>query len=64
YHYENPQNGNRRYVNVGIGIRYNVFGLDMAYLIPIQQSNPLAETLRFTLHFHFAAKQIQDSVQE
>lgn len=63
YHYENPQNGNRRYANVGIGIRYNVFGLDMAYLIPIQQSNPLAETLRFTLHFNFESKkQIDDSV--
>ncbi|ABG60478.1 type IX secretion system outer membrane channel protein PorV [Cytophaga hutchinsonii] len=63
YHYENPQNGNRRYANVGIGIRYKVFGLDMAYLIPIQQSNPLAETLRFTLHFNFESKkQIDDSV--
>jgi len=64
YHYENPQNGNRRYVNLGIGIRYQVFGLDMAYLIPIQQSNPLAETLRFTLHFNFAAKQKIEGVQE
>jgi hypothetical protein len=64
YHYENPQNGNRRYANVGIGIRYNSFGLDMAYLIPIQQSNPLAETLRFTLHFSFESKKvIDDSVQ-
>jgi hypothetical protein len=66
YHYENPQNGNRRYVNCGIGIRYQVFGLDMAYLIPIQQSNPLAETLRFTLHFNFAEKQQKapEGVQE
>ena len=63
YHYENPANGNRRYANVGIGIRYNGFGLDMAYLIPIQQSNPLAETLRFTLHFDFKSKKvIEDSV--
>ena len=64
YHYENPQNGNRRYANVGIGIRYNSFGLDMAYLIPIQQSNPLAETLRFTLHFDFDAKKKVEGVQE
>ncbi len=65
YHYENPQNGNRRYANVGIGIRYKVFGLDMAYLIPIQQSNPLAETLRFTLHFNFeSTKQIDDTVTD
>jgi hypothetical protein len=63
YHYENPTYGNRRYANVGIGIRYNSFGLDMAYLIPIQQSNPLAETLRFTLHFTFKSKKvIEDSV--
>lgn len=60
YHYENPTAGNRRYANVGIGIRYNVFGLDMAYLIPIQQSNPLAETLRFTLHFNFESKKVID----
>ena len=64
YHYENPQNGNRRYANVGIGIRYNAFGLDMAYLIPIQQSNPLAETLRFTLHFDFDSKKKVEGVQE
>lgn len=63
YHYENPQNGNRRYANVGIGIRYNSFGLDMAYLIPIQQSNPLAETLRFTLHFDFQGKKVE-GIQE
>jgi len=64
YHYENPNKGNRRYVTLGLGIRYNVFGLDMAYLIPIQQSNPLAETLRFSLLFNFAAKKAQESVQE
>lgn len=64
YHYENPQNGNRRYANVGIGVRYNSFGLDMAYLIPIQQSNPLAETLRFTLHFDFDSKKKVEGVQE
>lgn len=63
YHYENPLLGNRRYANVGVGIRYNAFGLDMAYLIPIQQSNPLAETLRFTLHFNFESKKAtEDSV--
>jgi hypothetical protein len=62
YHYENPTYGNRRYANVGIGIRYNSFGLDMAYLVPIQQSNPLAETLRFTLHFTFKSKKVLEDV--
>lgn len=53
YHYENKFKGNRKYVTLGLGVRYNVFGLDFAYLIPVAQNNPLAETLRFTLHFDF-----------
>lgn len=56
YHYEHKNKGNRRYVTLGLGVRYNVFGLDFAYLIPIAQNNPLAETLRFTLHFDFEKK--------
>jgi hypothetical protein len=54
FHYENKNVGNRKYATLGLGIRYNTFGLDFAYLIPIAQNNPLAETLRFTLHFDFA----------
>jgi hypothetical protein len=30
-----------------------VFGLDFSYLIPIQQNNPLQNTLQFTLLFNF-----------
>jgi len=56
YHYENANKGNRKFVTLGLGLRYNVFGLDFAYLIPVAQSNPLAETLRFTLHFDFEKK--------
>ncbi len=54
FHYENKNKGNRKYVTLGLGVRYNLFGLDFAYLIPVAQNNPLAETLRFTLHFDFA----------
>lgn len=64
YHYENPVKGNRRYVTVGIGVRYQGFGLDMAYLIPVQQNNPLAESLRFTLMYNFKSKKRADSVQD
>jgi len=39
---------------MGVGLRYNVFGLDFSYLIPIRQRNPLENTLRFTLTFDFA----------
>lgn len=53
YFYENANKGNRKFFTLGVGFRYNVFGFDFAYLIPPQQEHPLAETLRFTLHFNF-----------
>jgi len=55
YFHEAEIKGNRRYVTLGAGIRYNVFGLDFAYLIPVQQRHPLENTLRFTLTFDFEA---------
>lgn len=55
YFNEAKTKGNRKFFTAGIGVRYNVFGLDMAYLIPITQRNPLQNTLRFTLSFDFAA---------
>ncbi len=53
YFYENQNKGNRQFFTLGVGFRYNVFGFDFAYLVPPQQEHPLAETLRFTLHFNF-----------
>jgi hypothetical protein len=54
YFNENATKGNRKYFTVGVGLRLNVFGLDFAYLVPIYQNNPLANTLRFSLLFDFA----------
>lgn len=51
YFYENELKGGRNYFTMGLGIRYQKFGVDAAYLIPNEQGNPLAQTLRFTLHF-------------
>ena len=51
YHYENEYKGNRKYFTVGAGFRMNVFSLDAAYLISTAQSNPLDQTLRFSLSF-------------
>ncbi len=53
YFYENKNKGNRQFFTMGVGFKYNVFGFDFAYLVPPQQEHPLAETLRFTLHFNF-----------
>ncbi|GMT45141.1 MAG: hypothetical protein IEMM0006_0973 [bacterium] len=54
YFYENKNKGDRQYVTLGVGLRYNVFGLDFSYLIPtVPQQNPLEKTLRFSLLFNF-----------
>jgi hypothetical protein len=56
YYSENQTKGNRKYFTVGLGLKYNVFGLNFSYLVPTtQQRNPLDNTLRFTLLFDFAA---------
>ena len=51
YHHENANKGNRKYFTMGAGFRMSVFSLDAAYLISTAQSNPLDQTLRFTLSF-------------
>ncbi len=55
FFYEDKSKGNRKYFTLGAGLRYNVFGLDFAYLIPLEQHNPLENTLRFSLLFNFDA---------
>lgn len=52
YFYEAPNKGNRQYFNVGAGLKYNRFGIDISYLAATGgRLSPLANTLRFTLRF-------------
>lgn len=51
YHHEHENKGNRKYFTVGAGFRMNVFSLDAGYVIATAKSNPLDQTLRFTLNF-------------
>ncbi|NOT50701.1 MAG: type IX secretion system outer membrane channel protein PorV [Chitinophagaceae bacterium] len=54
YFYENKNKGNRRYFTAGLGIKYNVFGFNFAYLLPTGNGvsrNPLSNTLRFSVLF-------------
>lgn len=51
YHWEDASKGNRKYFSVGAGFSMSVFSLDAAYLISTAQSNPLDQTLRFSLAF-------------
>lgn len=54
YFYEDKTKGNRRYFTTGIGIKYNIFGLNFSYLLPSGSGvtqNPLSNTLRFSILF-------------
>lgn len=51
YHHEDPNKGNRKYFTVGAGFKMSVFQLDAGYVISTAESNPLDQTLRFSLTF-------------
>ena len=54
YFYEDRTKGNRQYLTFGVGLKYSIFGLNFSYLVPTSsgtQSNPLQNTLRFSLLF-------------
>lgn len=57
FFHEAQMKGNRRYVTLGAGLKYNVFALDISYLVPVNNTatsgqNPLENTLRFSLTFN------------
>ncbi|MBL7754965.1 MAG: type IX secretion system outer membrane channel protein PorV [Chitinophagaceae bacterium] len=54
YFYENKYKGDRRFLTVGVGVKYSMFGLNFSYLVPSGSGinrNPLSNTLRFSLLF-------------
>lgn len=59
YFNEAALKGNRKYVTLGAALKYNVFGLDVSYLVPVNGTvgtNPLENTLRFNLTYDLAGK--------
>jgi hypothetical protein len=55
YYWEHATKGARRYFTVGLGVKYSVFNINFSYLVPsgANNTNPLANTLRFSLVFNF-----------
>ena len=54
YFFEDKTKGNRRFFTMGIGVKYNIFGLNFSYLLPSGSGvtqNPLSNTLRFSVLF-------------
>lgn len=65
YYYEHPEKGDRQYLTVGMGIQYNIFGINLSYLVPTNnRRNPLDNTLRFSLIFDFDGYQEKYSGDE
>lgn len=58
YFFEHETKGGRQYATVGIGLKYNIYEFDFAYLIPTTSfsSNPLANTVRISLTINFGKK--------
>lgn len=59
YFHEAPNKGDRQYFTVGLGLKYNIFGLNFSYLVPSGSGvnrNPLSNTLRFSLIFDLSPK--------
>lgn len=59
YFHEHERKGNRKFFTLGLGLKYNVFGLDFSYIIPVMQRSPLENVLRFSLTFDFDAIRAQ-----
>jgi hypothetical protein len=53
YFYENPYNGNRKFMTLGAGVRYNIIGVDFSYIYALEENSPLANTMRFSLLLNF-----------
>ena len=63
YFWESKFKGDRKFFTLGAGLRYNVFGLDFSYLIPVKNNNPLMNTMQFTLLFNFDKPGAKDKQQ-
>ena len=65
YFNEAREKGNRKYLTFGVGFKKNQFGVDVAYMVPMnKRENALAETLRLTLHFIPRLKDVEESVNQ
>ena len=54
YSYENYYKGNRNVVTFGAGFHLSIVTLDVSYCVGLASSNPLDQTMRFTLGFDLA----------
>lgn len=60
YFYEALNKGARQHFTFGIGLKYNLFGIDFSYLTSVRRNNPLQNTIRFTLRLHLGNGSLQN----
>ncbi len=60
YFYEDPDFGNRKFITIGAGLRYDLYGFDFSYLTTSVfkngENHPLNDTLRFTVLIGWGSK--------
>lgn len=59
YYSDSRSMGKRSFFTMGVGINYNIFGLNFSYLLPSGNGvnrNPLSNTLRFSLLFNLGGE--------
>jgi len=64
YFHEAEAKGNRKFVTLGAGVKWQQFNIDFAYLVSIQQSNPLANTIRISLGANFKSKKVNPDTDQ
>lgn len=64
FFYEDPNHGNRKFITLGAGLRYSMYGFDFSYIRTSEDTHPLANTLRFTLSVSFGTPKTTDKTKE
>lgn len=56
FFYESLSKGGRQFFTFGVGLKYNLLGFDISYIATLKRTNPLANTLRFSIRFDIGDK--------
>lgn len=59
YFYEHPLKGDRQFLTLGLGIKYNIYSMGVSYLVPTNATrHPLDGTLRFSFAMDFTRNKL------
>ncbi|MCC6753195.1 MAG: type IX secretion system outer membrane channel protein PorV [Saprospiraceae bacterium] len=65
YFHEHELKGNRKYLTLGCGVKYNAFLLNLSYLVPATNNrSPLANTVRFSIGYALDGSRARPAAEE